>query len=100
MWFNEANVYLASIVHTLGGRTLGTTSDVSPDGAVALVRVQYPAVEHRDASDLDNLKDAVAGGDTAHAEADREMRGRWKNPVKGMGWYRDAKKAFAALPEG
>ena len=47
-----------------------------------------------------HLKDAVAGGDTAHAQADREMRGRWKNPVKGMGWYRDAKKAFAALPEG
>ena len=41
-------------------RVLGTTSTVSPDGTVALVRVQYPAVEHLDASDLDNLKDAVA----------------------------------------
>ena len=41
-------------------RVLGTTSTVSPDGTVALVRVQYPAVEHVDASDLDNLKDAVA----------------------------------------
>ncbi|MFL6173682.1 MAG: MMPL family transporter [Marmoricola sp.] len=39
---------------------LGTTSEVSPDGHIALVRVQYPAVEHLDASDLDNLKAAVA----------------------------------------
>ena len=39
---------------------LGTTSSVSPDGDIALVRVQYPAIEHLDASDLDNLKDAVA----------------------------------------
>ncbi|MFE4000439.1 MMPL family transporter [Nocardioides sp. YIM B13467] len=39
---------------------LGTTSSVSPDGDIALVRVQYPAVEHLEASDLDNLKDAVA----------------------------------------
>ena len=38
---------------------LGTTSNVSEDGAIALVRVQYPAIEHLDASDLDNLKDAV-----------------------------------------
>jgi len=41
-------------------RVLGTTSSVSPDGVIALVRVQYPAVEHLDASDLENLKDAVA----------------------------------------
>ncbi|MET8518459.1 MMPL family transporter [Nocardioides sp. NPDC004968] len=39
---------------------LGTTSSVSPDGDIALVRVQYPAIEHLEASDLDNLKDAVA----------------------------------------
>lgn len=41
-------------------RVLSTSSNVSPDGAIALVRVQYPAIEHLDASDLDNLKDAVA----------------------------------------
>ena len=41
-------------------RALGTTSNVSPDGTIALVRVQYPAIEHLDASDLDHLKDAVA----------------------------------------
>jgi RND superfamily putative drug exporter len=39
---------------------LGTTSKVSPDGTIALVRVQYPAVEQLEKADLDNLKDAVA----------------------------------------
>jgi len=27
------------------------------------------------------------------------MKGRWRNPIKGLGWYNDTKKAFAALPE-
>ncbi len=39
---------------------VSTTSSVSPDGAIALVRVQYPAIEHLDDSDLENLKDTVA----------------------------------------
>lgn len=46
-----------------------------------------------------HLKDAVAGGDTAHESALKEMKGRWKNPVKGMGWYKRVKKDFAGLPE-
>jgi RND superfamily putative drug exporter len=41
-------------------KVLGTTSSVSSDGNIALVRVQYPAVGQLDASDLDNLKAAVA----------------------------------------
>jgi hypothetical protein len=47
-----------------------------------------------------HLKDAVAAGDTAHQPARDDMKGRWKHPIKGMGWYKDTKKAFAALPEG
>jgi predicted small metal-binding protein len=46
-----------------------------------------------------HLKAAVAGGDTTHEEALKEMKGRWKNPLSGMGWYRKTKKGFAALPE-
>lgn len=46
-----------------------------------------------------HLKEMVASGDTAHESAAKEMQGRWKNPVKGMGWYRQAKKDFAALPQ-
>ncbi len=46
-----------------------------------------------------HLKDVVAGGDTTHESALRAMQGRWKNPIAGMGWYRKAKRDFAALPE-
>jgi predicted secreted protein len=47
-----------------------------------------------------HLKEAVANGDTAHEAALKEMQGRWKNPIAGMGWYRKAKRDFAALAEG
>lgn len=47
-----------------------------------------------------HLKDAVAQGDATHQAALTSMRGRWKNPIAGMGWYRDVKRDFAALPEG
>lgn len=46
-----------------------------------------------------HLKERVAAGDDTHAAAHKDMQGRWKNPLKGMGWYRQAKKDFAALPE-
>ncbi|MGP8009963.1 MAG: hypothetical protein ACLPKZ_06875 [Acidimicrobiales bacterium] len=46
-----------------------------------------------------HLKDMVASGDDTHKNALKEMKGRWKNPLSGMGWYRTAKRDFAALPE-
>jgi hypothetical protein len=46
-----------------------------------------------------HVKDAVAGGDHTHEQALAQMKGRWKNPIAGMGWYRQAKRDFAALPE-
>lgn len=46
-----------------------------------------------------HLKEMVAGGDETHKTALSEMKGRWKNPLAGMGWYRKAKRDFAALPE-
>ena len=45
-----------------------------------------------------HLRDAVAAGDAAHEPALKEMKGRWKHPISGMGWYRTAKRDFAALP--
>ncbi len=45
-----------------------------------------------------HLKEAVAAGDAAHEGALKEMKGRWKNPIAGMGWYRKAKRDYAALP--
>jgi predicted small metal-binding protein len=47
-----------------------------------------------------HLREAVRAGDTAHEPARNDMKGRWKHPIKGMGWYKDTKAAFAAQPEG
>ena len=44
-------------------------------------------------------KGAVAGGDETHRVALDEMKGRWKRPIAGMGWYRKVKRDFAAWPE-
>ena len=46
-----------------------------------------------------HLNEIVAAGDEAHEGALKEMKNRWKHPVAGMGWYRKAKRDFAALPE-
>jgi Protein of unknown function (DUF1059) len=46
-----------------------------------------------------HLHEAVAAGDSSHEPALNDMKGRWKHPIRGMGWYKDTKKAFAALPE-
>lgn len=46
-----------------------------------------------------HLEEEVAAGDTTHVEALQAMKGRWKHPLKGLGWYKDTKKAFAALPD-
>lgn len=47
-----------------------------------------------------HLKTLVSDGDEAHVPARDAMKGRWKRPIAGMGWYRDVKRSFAALPEG
>lgn len=46
-----------------------------------------------------HLKEMVKDGDTTHEPALKAMQGRWRNPVKGMGWYKQVKKDFAELPE-
>lgn len=46
-----------------------------------------------------HLRDAVKAGDASHEQALKEMKGRWKNPLAGMGWYRSTKRQFAELPE-
>jgi hypothetical protein len=46
-----------------------------------------------------HLKEMVADGDTAHEDALKEMKGRWKHPISGMSWYKETKRQFAALPE-
>ena len=45
-----------------------------------------------------HLQEAVAQGDATHESALKDMKGRWKHPIAGMGWYRKVKRDFAALP--
>lgn len=47
-----------------------------------------------------HLREMVQGGDRDHEPALKDMKDRWKHPVSGMGWYRQAKRDFATLPEG
>jgi hypothetical protein len=46
-----------------------------------------------------HLKEVVAGGDHAHVEALKAMKGRWRHPKASMGWYKGVKTAFAGRPE-
>jgi hypothetical protein len=46
-----------------------------------------------------HLNEVVAAGDDAHKGALKDMKGRWKHPLKGMGWYRNTKQEFAGLPD-
>jgi hypothetical protein len=57
-----------------------------------------PAPALLDGGQDKHLKDVVAQGDATHEGALKEMKGRWKHPVSGMGWHRKAKRDFAALP--
>ena len=76
---------------TMTCKQLGGPCDVAFDGETAdeVIKAQDK-----------HLRDAVAAGDETHKSALDAMKGRWKSPIKGMGWYRATKKAFAALPEG
>ncbi|MCW2545539.1 MAG: hypothetical protein JWM40_3091 [Frankiales bacterium] len=67
-------------------------------GPCDLVHVGASADEVIKAQDK-HLNEAVAAGDTAHEPALKDMKGRWKNPISGMGWYRKTKKQWAALPD-
>jgi predicted small metal-binding protein len=46
-----------------------------------------------------HLTQTVGSGDDTHESALKAMKGRWKRPIAGMGWYKDTKRDFAALPD-
>ena len=41
----------------------------------------------------------MATGDTAHEDALKDMKGRWKHPIANMGWYKQTNREFAALAD-
>ena len=63
--------------------------------------VEHHGKDHNDVIKAQDrhLKAQVAAGDETHREAHDAMRGRWKRPVSGLGWYRDVKREFAGLPD-
>ena len=75
---------------TMTCRQLGGACDFAHRGATAdeVIKAQDQ-----------HLKDIVATGDESHRPALEEMKGRWKHPISGMGWYRATKRSFAAAPE-
>ena len=75
---------------TMTCRQLGGPCDLVHEGATA-----DDVIKAQDR----HLKDAVAGGDAQHADARQAMKGRWRHPRASMGWYKDVKSTFAALPE-
>lgn len=46
-----------------------------------------------------HVRAMVAGGDDTHTNALDEMKGRWRHPISGLGWYRSTKRDFAARPD-
>jgi hypothetical protein len=75
---------------TMTCRQLGGPCDFAHQGATA-----DDVIKAQDR----HLRDMIAGGDRAHLPALKEMKGRWKHPISGMGWYRQAKRDFAALSD-
>ncbi len=71
-------------------KQLGGPCDVLLDGATA-----DEVIKAQDR----HLKEAVAAGDDTHEGALKDMKGRWKHPISGMGWYKQVKRDYAGLPE-
>lgn len=74
---------------TMTCQALGGACDLAHHGATAddVIRAQDR-----------HLREAVARGDSTHEKALAAMKGRWRRPISGMGWYRDVKRRFAELP--
>jgi hypothetical protein len=76
---------------TMTCRELGGPCDLAHhgDSADAVIKAQDR-----------HLQEAARSGDVAHLAAREAMKGRWRHPVRSLGWYRDVQRTFAALPAG
>jgi hypothetical protein len=73
--------------HTMTCKQLGGPCDLALEGTTA-----DEVIKAQDR----HLREAVAAGDATHESALSDMKGRWKHPIAGMGWYRKVKRDFAA----
>lgn len=46
-----------------------------------------------------HLKETDRAQDASHQEARDAMQSRWRHPKRSLDWYRDSRRAFAALPD-
>ncbi len=75
---------------TMTCKQLGGPCDFAHHGATAdeVIKAQ------------DRHLEAMANADhDEHQPAFKEMKGRWRRPISGMGWYKQVKRDFGALPE-
>jgi predicted small metal-binding protein len=75
---------------TMTCKQLGGPCDFAHHGATADEVIK---AQDRHLKEMDN------GRDDAHRAASQAMKGRWRHPISGLGWYKQAKRDFAALPE-
>jgi len=75
---------------TMTCKQLGGPCDVAHEGGSAdeIIKAQER-----------HLMDVVAQGDSSHESALADMKGRRRNPLKGMGWYKKVKSDYAASPD-
>jgi hypothetical protein len=85
-----ANVAETTFMRTMTCKQLGGPCDLELHGATAdeVIKAQDK-----------HLNDAVASGDAAHEGALKEIQGRWRRPLSGMKWYKNARSEFAGLPD-
>lgn len=75
---------------TMTCKELGGACDLAHHGATA-----DDVIKAQDR----HLREVVANGDHLHEDALKAMKGRWRHPLSGMGWYRETKRRFAERPE-
>jgi hypothetical protein len=80
----------ATLMKTMTCRQLGGPCDFAHHGEDA-----NEVIKAQDR----HLREAVASGAPDHEPALTAMKGRWKRPISGMRWYRQAQRDFAALPD-
>ncbi len=71
----------------LGPSGAASTGTISPDGRIALIRMQYPVIEEASPADLDALKAVVEAADssTLQAETNGELFFAFEEPETGAG---------------
>jgi predicted small metal-binding protein len=84
-----------------GSRTLPSMKTMTCKQLGGPCDVEHHGKDHNEVIKAQDrhLKAQVAAGDETHREAHEAMRGRWKRPISGLGWYRDVKREFASLPD-